>query len=94
MIDEINKSAADRLFVCLGAPAQEKWIYANRARLTNVKIMLGLGGSLDGYSGNVKRAPDFFCRHGLEWFYRLLCQPSRIGRMMNQQKWQLSCRRA
>lgn len=86
VVEEINKSAADILFVCLGAPAQEKWIYANRARLENVKIMLALGGSLDGYSGNVKRAPEFFCKHGLEWFYRLMCQPSRIGRMMKLPK--------
>lgn len=48
--------------------------------------MLALGGSLDGYSGNVRRAPEFFCRHGLEWFYRLICQPSRIGRMMKLPK--------
>ena len=86
VIADINKSAADILFVCLGAPVQEKWIYKNRAKLENVKIMLALGGSLDGYSGNVKRAPEFFCRHGLEWFYRLICQPSRIGRMMKLPK--------
>ena len=70
------------LFVCLGAPVQEKWIAANRDKLDNVKLMLALGGSLDGYSGNVKRAPKVFRKLGLEWFYRLLCDPKRIGRMM------------
>ena len=86
VVGEINESAADILFVCLGAPVQEKWICANRARLSGVKVFLALGGSLDSYSGNVKRAPEFFCRHGLEWFYRLMCQPSRIGRMMKLPK--------
>lgn len=86
VIAEINESGADILFVCLGAPVQEKWIYSNRARLTNVRIMLALGGSLDVFSGNAKRAPEFFCKHGLEWFYRLISQPSRIGRMMKLPK--------
>lgn len=83
---QINASGAEILYVCLGAPAQEKWIYANRDKLPGVKLFLGLGGSLDGYSGNVKRAPDIFIRLGLEWFYRLLCQPWRIVRMMNLPK--------
>lgn len=82
----INESGANVLFVCLGAPAQEKWINANRSALTDVMLMLGLGGSLDGYSGNVKRAPKLFIKLNLEWFYRLLCQPSRIGRMMKLPK--------
>ncbi|MCQ2456549.1 MAG: WecB/TagA/CpsF family glycosyltransferase [Clostridia bacterium] len=82
----VNESGADVLFVCLGVPAQEKWINANRDKLTSVKLMLGLGGSLDGYSGTVKRAPKFFIKLNLEWFYRLLCQPSRIGRMMKLPK--------
>lgn len=86
VIEEINSSGADVLFVCLGAPTQEKWIYANRDKFTSVKLMLALGGSLDGYSGNVKRAPKIFIKLGLEWFYRLLCEPSRIGRMMKLPK--------
>ena len=86
VIDNILSSGAELLFVCLGAPAQEKWINANRDRLPGVMLFLGLGGSLDGYSGNVKRAPDFFIKLNLEWFYRLLCMPSRIGRMMKLPK--------
>ena len=86
MVAEIKASGADVLFVCFGAPAQEKWINENRGRLPEVKLFLGLGGSLDGYSGNLKRAPEIFCKLGLEWFYRLLCQPSRIGRMMKLPK--------
>lgn len=82
----INESGAEILFVCLGAPAQEKWIYANRSKLPGVKVYLGLGGSLDVYSGNLKRAPKIFIKLGLEWFYRLLCEPKRIGRMMKLPK--------
>ena len=85
MIDAINKTGANAVFVCLGCPAQEKWIYENREKL-NAKALLALGGSLDAYSGNVRRAPRIFIKLGLEWFYRLLCQPQRIGRMMKLPK--------
>lgn len=82
VIESINASGAKILFVCFGVPAQEKWISANKDRLTTVRLCLALGGSLDVYAGTVKRAPKIFIKLGLEWFYRLLCQPSRIGRMM------------
>lgn len=86
VIAKINESAADILFVCLGAPTQEKWIHDNRGALPNVRVFLALGGSLDAYSGAVLRAPEFFIKHNLEWFYRLMKQPSRIGRMMSLPK--------
>ncbi len=86
VIREINESGADILFVCLGCPAQEKWIYNNRDRLDSAVLFLALGGSLDGYSGNVKRAPKIFIKLGLEWFYRLICEPKRLGRMMKLPK--------
>ncbi len=86
VIAEINEAAPDILFVCLGVPAQEKWIDANRDRLPTVRAALGLGGSLDSYAGTMKRAPKIFIRLNLEWFYRLCCQPSRIGRMMKLPK--------
>jgi len=86
VVKKINDSGADILYVCLGVPVQEKWILANRDKLTSVKLCLALGGSLDGYSGTVRRAPKIFIKLGLEWFYRLICQPSRIGRMMKLPK--------
>lgn len=89
VIKKINDSEPDILFVCLGVPSQEKWILANRNKLKTVKLCLALGGSLDGYSGQVKRAPKVFIKLGLEWFYRLICQPSRIGRMMKLPKFLL-----
>jgi N-acetylglucosaminyldiphosphoundecaprenol N-acetyl-beta-D-mannosaminyltransferase len=44
--------------------------------------MAGLGGSLDVFAGETKRAPEFWQNHGLEWLYRLIQEPKRIGRMM------------
>ena len=86
VVEEINNSGAVILFVCLGVPMQEKWIDANRERLPNVRLAMGLGGSLDGYAGNVKRAPKFFVKWNLEWFYRLCKEPRRIGRMLKLPK--------
>ena len=81
IIGDINEKQPDILFVCLGFPKQEKWIFANKDRL-NVKVAMGLGGCLDVYAGNVKRAPDIFIKLGLEWFYRLMKEPKRFFRML------------
>ena len=81
IIEDINKKSPDLLLVGIGFPKQEMWIAKNINSL-NIKAAVGVGGSFDGWSGNVKRAPDFFVNHGLEWFYRLIKQPSRIGRML------------
>lgn len=90
VIDNILFSGAELLFVCLGVPVQEKWIYDNRSRLSeSVKVCMALGGSLDVYAGSVKRAPAIFRKTGFEWLYRLLKQPSRIGRMMKLPKFLL-----
>ena len=86
VLSRIRESGARIVLVCFGAPAQEKWIAANRDKLPGVNVLLGLGGSLDVYSGRVKRAPAIFVRLGLEWLYRLLKEPKRIGRMMNLPK--------
>jgi N-acetylglucosaminyldiphosphoundecaprenol N-acetyl-beta-D-mannosaminyltransferase len=89
LIEDINNSGADALFVCLGVPKQEKWIFENREKL-NPKIIMGLGGSLDVFAGCVKRAPKIFIKLNLEWFYRLIKEPKRLGRMMNIPKLILS----
>ena len=78
--DAIRASGADVVFVCLGAPKQELWMEKNGAA-TGAHLLLGLGGALDVFAGVVQRAPAIFCKLGLEWLYRLLKQPSRIGRM-------------
>ncbi len=81
IIDEINKLSPDLLLVGLGSPRQEKWIYNNKDKI-NVKVMIGVGGSFDVMSGNVKRAPKIFIKLNLEWFYRLITQPTRFKRML------------
>lgn len=89
----ISESHAEVLFVCLGAPAQEKWLTENREKLTGVRLAAGLGGSLDVFAGVVKRAPKFFIKMKLEWFYRLLKEPRRLGRMMKLPKYILGAYR-
>jgi len=85
IIDQINKSGAQVLFVCLGAPKQELWIDTNKNKL-EVKACLGVGGTLDILAGNVKLAPDFFRNNGLEWLYRLYKEPWRFKRMLRLPK--------
>jgi len=80
VVEQIRRSEADAVFVCLGAPKQEKWM-ARNGEACGAKLLLGLGGSLDVFAGQVKRAPEGWQKLGLEWLYRLIKQPSRIGRM-------------
>ncbi len=81
VIEAVNAAAPDFLMVCLGFPKQEEWIYKNREFL-NARLVIGAGGCLDVFAGNVLRAPKFFCDHGLEWLYRLIKQPYRFIRML------------
>ena len=80
VVDQIRAARADVVFVCLGAPKQERWM-AQYGPETGAHLMVGLGGVLDVYAGHVKRAPEIWQKLGLEWCYRLLHQPSRLGRM-------------
>lgn len=81
IVEQINASGADFLCVALGAPKQEHFIAQHREEFTSVRGAIGVGGSLDVWAGNLKRAPEFYRKHGLEWLYRFIQQPSRIGRM-------------
>ena len=80
VVGAIAASGAEVVFVCLGAPKQELWM-AKNAAATGAHLLCGLGGSLDIFAGEVERAPEFWSKHGLEWFYRLCKEPRRIGRM-------------
>ena len=82
IIEDINSKKPDLLFVCLGAPKQENWIYNHRHEL-DFGVAMGIGGSLDVFAGTVKRAPLFYQKHGIEWLYRLLKQPKRAARMLD-----------
>ena len=87
VVEKINAAGAEALFVCLGAPKQEKFMFAHQNELKTVRLMAGLGGSLDGFAGNVKRAPDWMIKTNLEWLYRLSKEPKRLGRMMRLPKY-------
>ena len=82
ILAEVAASGADVLFVAMGAPRQEYFIREHREAL-GTKVAIGVGGSFDVVAGEVKRAPVFMQRMGIEWLWRLLSQPSRWRRMLN-----------
>ena len=80
VILKVAAARPDLIFVCLGAPKQEKWM-ARWGQHTGAKMAIGLGGCLDVYAGNVERAPEAWQKLGMEWAYRLKKEPKRITRM-------------
>ena len=78
--NELKSKAPKLILVALGSPRQEQFIY-NAKRILNPALMIGVGGSLDVWSGTVKRAPKIFQVLGLEWLYRTVTQPSRFKRI-------------
>lgn len=81
VIEEINTLKPNVLFVAMGAPIQEKWIAKHKQEL-KVDVAAGQGGTFDYEAGRIKRAPVIFQKLGIEWFWRLMLQPSRIFRMI------------
>ncbi len=81
VIEDIKSKKPDILLVALGAPNQEYWISEHLKEL-QVPVCMGVGGSFDVISGKAKRAPKAFQKAGLEWFYRLIKEPHRMGRIM------------
>lgn len=77
----INHAQPDILFVAYGHQKQEKWIDRNLPKLNSVKLAIGVGGAFDFIAEKTKRAPQFFRKLGLEWFWRLITQPWRIKRI-------------
>ena len=80
IIDELAEIQPDILLAGLGFPKQEKFLENFKKHSKNA-IMIGVGGSFDVWAKKLKRAPEIFQKLNLEWFYRLLCQPSRFKRM-------------
>ena len=80
VIAEINSLKPNVLFVAMGAPRQEKWIYENKDKL-KVDIAAGQGGTFDYEAGTIKRAPVWMQKCGIEWLWRLIKEPKRIKRM-------------
>ena len=79
--EQLPAASPEFLMVCRGSPQQELWMSANAGRLS-CGLMAGLGGSLDVLAGNVQRAPETWRRLGLEWLYRVIKEPKRLGRVM------------
>lgn len=73
----INASGANLVFVSLGCPKQERWINANSCRVA--AVMIGVGAAFEFHSGLRLRAPTWMQEAGLEWLFRLLCEPRRLG---------------
>jgi len=82
LIDAINASGAQILFVALGSPKQEVWMEQYLPRLAHVRVCQGVGGTFDVLAGRVRRAPRVFRRLNLEWFYRLITEPRRAIRQI------------
>ena len=81
ILDLINSSSADFLFVALGPGTQEQWISDNLPNL-RVKLTIGLGGTFDYLAGKSPPAPQIWAKMGLEWLWRLITQPWRLGRIL------------
>ena len=88
IIEAINQSGAEMLFVALGAPKQERWILAHREEL-KPRILMGIGGSFDVLAGKMERAPKWMQDASLEWAFRLYEQPSRFISMLALPKFAL-----
>ncbi|MGD1897702.1 MAG: WecB/TagA/CpsF family glycosyltransferase [Phormidesmis sp.] len=80
VVSKIKHSGATVVAVCLGAPKQEKWIAAHCDRLPMVDIFMAVGAVVDFESGMKPRAPQYISGLGLEWLYRLICEPRRLWR--------------
>jgi len=75
-VNRINSSGADIVWVGLGAPKQERWMYEHQGRIHG--LMLGVGAGFDFHAGTVKRAPSWMRNHYLEWLFRLIQDPKRL----------------
>lgn len=78
IIEKIKRARADVVIVCLGSPRQEFWIDQNRRALGGVRLFMGLGGALDVWAGDLRRAPRAVSKMGLEWAWRMARQPRRL----------------
>ena len=81
ILKKLDEGRPDLVLVATGSPKQEQWIVENANKL-NVKIIQGVGGTLDTITGHVKRAPQIMQKLNLEWLYRLITNPKRFKRQM------------
>jgi N-acetylglucosaminyldiphosphoundecaprenol N-acetyl-beta-D-mannosaminyltransferase len=83
IVQEVNASGAEALFVALGSPKQEFWIAKNISQMPSIRFAMGVGGAFDFLTGKQKRAPQWMRDTGLEWVYRFVHNPFRATRMFN-----------
>lgn len=76
IIEKINETDPDFVWVGLGAPKQEEWMAAHQGRVKG--LMVGVGAGFDYFAGNIKRAPEWMQKSNLEWLYRLMQDPKRL----------------
>ena len=76
IVDAINETAPDFVWVGLGAPKQERWMAEHQGRIKG--LMVGVGAAFDYYAGNIKRAPEWMQKSNLEWLYRMMQDPIRL----------------
>lgn len=74
----VNASGANVVLVGVGAPKQEKWIMKWKDRMPGVDVWMALGATIDFEAGTLKRAPKFYRKIGMEWFYRFIKEPKRL----------------
>jgi N-acetylglucosaminyldiphosphoundecaprenol N-acetyl-beta-D-mannosaminyltransferase len=82
-IREINESKSDILWVATGSPRQEGWMASHLGKV-DVPVMIGVGASFDFLSGRKRQAPRWIQRAGMEWLFRLVREPRRLGRRYSQ----------
>ena len=75
---QIADTNANILFVAMGSPKKENFLFENREILKNINFIMGVGGSFDVVAGKVKRAPIWVQKIGMEWFYRMAQEPNRL----------------
>jgi len=77
VVEAIERSRADIVWVGLGAPKQDRWMFAHRERLS-VPVLIGVGAAFDFHTGRVPRVPVWMRENGFEWLFRLLIEPRRL----------------
>jgi N-acetylglucosaminyldiphosphoundecaprenol N-acetyl-beta-D-mannosaminyltransferase len=89
IVSDIKEKSPDLLAVCLGSPRQEIWAHENKVKLSGVGAILCLGGALDVWAGNIKRAPSLFIKLHLEWLWRMLLEPKRMKELPKMVKFRI-----
>ena len=94
IIKDIAEKSPDLLAVCLGSPRQEIWAHENKKKLSGVGVIMCLGGALDVWSGNIRRAPEIFIKMRFEWLWRMIREPKRFAALPKMLKFRYLTRKS